>query len=102
MSPQISRRIAGGDIQTATKGDGVMLKIAAHARTTLINIQSGLGGAGKMVAKSNGRLHPVADRLNAGPSRYSSAEQIAGCVQEPVHFAVSEGEQMHRNIERPA
>ena len=53
-----------------------------------------------MVAERDVRLHPIAYRLDARPSRLRVAEQRSRNIQEAIHFAIPGGQQIPQRFRR--
>ena len=77
-----------------------MLKIAAHARAIRVNVERRLGGIRKMVAEGDVRLHPIAYRLDARPSRLRISEQRSRIIKEAIYFAVPRREKISQSFRR--
>jgi hypothetical protein len=95
---QVPGNVARGYVHGAAKGHCQVLKVPADADPLGKDIQSSLGGSGVLVAESDLRMNPAADRADPAPTRRYIAKQLHGNVREPVHLTITAVEQVHEGL----
>src|SRR5438552_4820947 len=65
---QITGDITRRDIEASTKGNGEMHEIAANTLAIAVNFQRAFLWIGEVIAKGDVIMHPITDRLHAGPA----------------------------------
>jgi hypothetical protein len=79
---QISRDVTRGNVQGAAHGDGKMLKVSADAEALGVDVQSGLGGTRVLIPEADPTVNPIANSLNARPSRRDRAKSSKAMMEK--------------------
>src|SRR5205085_6989156 len=97
---QVTGDITRRDIEASTKGNCEMHEITANTLAIAVDFHRAFLWIGEVIAKSDVIMHPIADRLRAGPARLRRTKKFPRFVVEFVHFTVTTRKQKREHVVR--
>src|SRR5205823_2563955 len=86
---QVTGDITRRDIEASAKGNGEMHEIAANTLAIAINFQRAFLRISEVIAEGDVIMHPITDRLHAGPAWPRRTKESPRFIVQFVDFTVT-------------